>query len=277
MAVPTVLLVTKNSTMVEAVQGVLVAASHVNLEVYPLGEDAREEVKRENVVLVLVDPEAAGGDPGVTQLLWAIAATRRPCPTLVLTTRYTEHQAFTLLRAGAADYLEIPADRDKLAQLVKALDARAGGILHPRNRSTAIGREPVQDLVTEGMEDRLDQIRRVAALDSTVLLVGEAGTGKKGLARLIHELSPRRAAPFLVVDCAALSSGVIESEFFGHVKGAFTGADRDRPGKLAAAGGETAWDLQHINGLECTIFQGSMQLTTFAGRPANQSGREKGQ
>jgi DNA-binding NtrC family response regulator len=248
MAVPTALLITRNPAIVEAIHGILAAGTHVDLEVCPRSEDAREEVNRDNVVLVLADPEAAGGDPGVTQLLWAIAATRRPCPTLVLTTRYTEHQAFTLLRAGAADYLEIPADRDKLAQLVEALNVRARGILRPRNRGTAIGREPVKDLVTEGMEDLMDQIRRVAALDSTVLLVGETGTGKTGLARLIHELSPRRAAPFLVVDCAALSSGVIESELFGHVKGAFTGADRDRPGKLAAAGTGTVF-LDEVNAL----------------------------
>jgi DNA-binding NtrC family response regulator len=122
MAVPTALLITRNPAMVEAVQGVLAAATHLNLEVCPHGEDARQEVKLDNVVLVLVDPEAAGGDAGVTQLLWDVAATRRPCPTLVLTThRSTEHQACTLLRAGAADYLEIPTDRDKLAHLLAQL------------------------------------------------------------------------------------------------------------------------------------------------------------
>ena len=80
------------------------------------------------------------------------------------------------------------------------------------------------------------QLRRVAPQDVTLLLSGETGTGKTRLARLLHEASPRRAEPFLVVDCGALAPGLIESELFGHVRGAFTGADRDRPGKFAAAG-----------------------------------------
>src|SRR5262249_24085399 len=76
----------------------------------------------------------------------------------------------------------------------------------------------------------------VAPQQTTVLLMGETGTGKTRLARLLHDLSPRRAAPFTVVNCGALAANLIESEMFGHVKGAFTGADRDRPGKFAEAG-----------------------------------------
>ena len=82
----------------------------------------------------------------------------------------------------------------------------------------------------------MEQVRRVAALETTILLGGETGTGKTRLARLIHELSPRRDLPFLVVNCGALSTTLIESELFGHVKGAFTGADRDHIGKFAEVG-----------------------------------------
>src|SRR5260370_6462787 len=91
-------------------------------------------------------------------------------------------------------------------------------------------------------------MRGVTPRKTTVRMTGKRGPGKPGLARLIHELSPRRASPFLVVDCAALSTGVIESELFGHVKGAFTGADRDRPGKLTAAGAGTLL-LDEVNAL----------------------------
>jgi transcriptional regulator with PAS, ATPase and Fis domain len=94
----------------------------------------------------------------------------------------------------------------------------------------------------------VEQLRRVAPQETTVLLSGETGTGKTCLARLTHALSPRRAEPFLVVDCAALSPGLLESELFGHVRGAFTGADRDRPGKFAAAGAGTLL-LDEVNSL----------------------------
>jgi two-component system response regulator HydG len=97
-----------------------------------------------------------------------------------------------------------------------------------------------------------EQLLRVVPQDTTLLLSGETGTGKTYLARLIHDLSPRRAEPFLIVDCGALSSSLIESELFGHVKGAFTGADRDRPGKLAAAGKGTLL-LDDIDALPLTL------------------------
>jgi DNA-binding NtrC family response regulator len=82
----------------------------------------------------------------------------------------------------------------------------------------------------------MEQVRCVAPQETTVLLGGETGTGKTRLARLLHQLSPRRDQPFLVANCGALSDTLIESELFGHVKGAFTGADRDRAGKFAEAG-----------------------------------------
>jgi two-component system response regulator HydG len=93
-----------------------------------------------------------------------------------------------------------------------------------------------------------EQLSRVVPQDTTLLLTGETGTGKTRLARMVHELSPRRDEPFLVVDCGALSVSLIESELFGHVRGAFTGADRDRAGKLAAAGKGTLL-LDEINAL----------------------------
>jgi DNA-binding NtrC family response regulator len=252
MPLPAALLVSRTRPIVEAVRGVFDTIDHLKLEVCPEGEQARREVLRDNVVLVMAHLEAAGGEAGVTQLLWTIAATRRPCPTLVLTDQYVEHHAATLLRAGAADCLEIPVDQVKLAHLADAYTLRARfparGVLRRADASRSLDRDPLLEMVTAGMEALMGQIRRVASQETTVLLVGETGTGKTGLARLIHEMSPRRAEPFLVVDCAALSAGVIESELFGHVKGAFTGADRDRPGKLAAAGTGTVL-LDEVNAL----------------------------
>jgi DNA-binding NtrC family response regulator len=102
--------------------------------------------------------------------------------------------------------------------------------------------------VGHSMRHLASMVRRVAAMSSTVLLSGETGTGKTRMARLIHDLSPRRGQPFLVVNCGALSASLIESEMFGHIKGAFTGADRDRVGKFADAGGGTLF-LDEIDSL----------------------------
>jgi two-component system, NtrC family, response regulator HydG len=91
-------------------------------------------------------------------------------------------------------------------------------------------------------------IERVAPSDYTVLIEGETGTGKEVVARALHELSPRRARPLVVLDCAAISSGLVESALFGHVRGAFTGADRDRDGALARADGGTLF-IDELNSM----------------------------
>jgi DNA-binding NtrC family response regulator len=108
--------------------------------------------------------------------------------------------------------------------------------------------DPFLDAFPAEMAEVREQIRRVVPQQTTLLLTGETGTGKTRLARLIHEMSPRRSEPFLVIDCGAISTNLIESEMFGHVKGAFTGADRDRPGKFTAAGRGTLL-LDEINSL----------------------------
>jgi two-component system response regulator HydG len=231
------LLISRAASVVEAVHGAVHGIP--DLEVEPcagLGPACRQ-VRRPDVALVLAHLPAVGGDEGVTRLLWAVAAARRPCPTLVLADRRHEPQASALLRAGAADFLEVPAELPKLTHLADALTRRLAAAPLPE----AEGSE-------DGLADLMSQVRRVAAQDTTLLFTGETGTGKTRLARLAHELSPRRAEPFLVVDCGTLSASLVESELFGHAKGAFTGADRDRPGKLAAAAGGTLL-LDEVNSL----------------------------
>jgi DNA-binding NtrC family response regulator len=258
MPLPSALLAARDPALVETVRGVLDTIDHLRLEICANAEQALAEATRDDIALVLAHLDTVGGDTGLTRLLWAIAATRRPCPTLVLADRYTEHQAAGLLRAGAADYLELPGERAKLAQLVDAhtlrarFPARSGPVRRGDAARALADRIELPDLVLTGMEGLIDQVQRVAVQDATILLTGETGTGKTGLARVIHELSPRRSEPFLVVDCAALSAGVIESELFGHVRGAFTGADRDRPGKLAAAGTGTVF-LDEVNALPLNL------------------------
>jgi two-component system response regulator PilR (NtrC family) len=235
----TALLISRTASVVAAVQGAVNGIPHLEVEPCASLEPACRHVRRPDVALVLAHLPATGGDEGVTRLLWAVAAARRPCPTLVLADRHHEPQASALLRAGAADFLEVPAELPKLAHLADALTRRLTAPALPL---------PEEEGTDVGMEALMAQVRRVAGQETTLLFTGETGTGKTRLARLVHELSPRRAEPFLVVDCGALSASLVESELFGHAKGAFTGADRDRPGKLAAAAAGTLL-LDEVNSL----------------------------
>jgi DNA-binding NtrC family response regulator len=205
-------------------------------------EAACRRVRRPDVALVLAHAGDADGPSGVVRLLQAVVAARRPCPTLALADAFTEDQAAVLLRAGAADCLTLPQELSRLTSLADTLTRRVR-LPQPATLDSPIGPDG-----PDGLGCLMEQVRRVAPQDVTLLLCGETGTGKTRLARLIHELSPRRGQPFLVVDCGALTPSLIESELFGHVKGAFTGADCDRAGKLAAAGRGTLL-LDEVNSL----------------------------
>ena len=118
----------------------------------------------------------------------------------------------------------------------------------PGRGPLAGGESPFLFVPNTRMGRMIEQIQRIAPLDTTVLLEGETGTGKTRLAGVIHRLSPRRDKPFLAINCGALSASLIESEMFGHVAGAFTGADADRTGKFAAVGRGTLF-LDEIDSL----------------------------
>jgi DNA-binding NtrC family response regulator len=193
-----------------------------------------------NIHLALINLAAGMAVEPIVAWLRRMTSVRRPIPTLVLAERYEEEERLRLLRLGAADYLGPPLDRRRLTYLITTLIAQARHRCRAESApDLAPGPEP-SDTAWESplgtMGALLEQVRTVAPQRTTVLLTGETGTGKTRLARMLHDLSPRRAAPFRVVNCGALAGDLIESEMFGHVKGAFTGADRDRPGKFAEAG-----------------------------------------
>ncbi len=137
---------------------------------------------------------------------------------------------------------DLPLLTHVAAQAAGALD-NATGFARAREENVALRRRIQEDLALVGdsarMRQVLDRVQRVAETDSTVLVTGETGTGKELVARAIHFASVRRGRPFLPVDCSAMSETLLESELFGHEKGAFTGADQLKPGKFELAGGGT--------------------------------------
>lgn len=161
------------------------------------------------------------------------------CPLVALVEDVPVETVVQIVRAGAADVIGLPApSADVVARAVLHLDTQKGGSDPDALASHAPAFRHVAD-----------EIRAVAPMRSTVLLTGETGTGKGLLARTIHELSDRADRPFVHVDCAALSATVIESELFGHQRGAFTGAVESRPGRFELAGDGTIF-LDEIGELD---------------------------
>ena len=186
----------------------------------------------ERFELVLTDlrlPHGSGLD--------VLAATKRTLPetpVVVLTGFGTVAGAVEAMKRGAADFLEKPVDLDALFRLVRSLvgESVEEPLFEVAGVAPIVGRHPK-------LRAALRMLRRVAPTETTVLLTGESGTGKELFARALHALSPRAAGPFVAVNCAAIPESLVESELFGHERGAFTGADRRRTGRFELARGGT--------------------------------------
>jgi len=163
-------------------------------------------------------------------------------PVVLITAHGSVSSAIEAIRRGAFDYVEKPFDNDELKAVVRrALDltrlARENRYLRAELRS----RYSVDQIVaaSDAMRAALDLVRRAARSRSTVLVTGESGTGKELVARAVHYMSDRVGQPFVAVNCKSLAPGVLESELFGHERGAFTGAERARAGLFEQAHGGT--------------------------------------
>jgi len=210
------------------------------------GAAAAEALRATRPDLVVLDLRMPGIDGlGVVEALrmWG-----ERVPILMISGFGTVDAAVRALHLGADDFLTKPVEPDVLSARVADLLARRPLLeAAVANPAGMVGRSPK-------MREALAAIARVALGDTTVLVTGETGTGKELAARAVHDLSPRKHAPFIAVNCGALAEGVLESELFGHVRGAFTGAVRDRVGVFEAADGGTIF-LDEIGEMSVTLQQ----------------------
>ncbi len=207
----------------------------------------------ESVDLVLTDLRMPGRD-GLSLLKDVI--TGWPTIPVILFSAYgSVESAVEAMKNGAFDFLTKPINLDHLELVIKRTLRQKN--LERQNaalRSRLAGRSAMDRMIGESpaLAQVRERIEQAAPTPATVLIQGSSGTGKELVARAIHALSPRADKPFVAVHCAALSSSLLESELFGHVKGAFTGADEDRKGRFELADGGTLF-LDEISEIEPSV------------------------
>nr|WP_232479075.1 PEP-CTERM-box response regulator transcription factor [Roseomonas rosulenta] len=205
---------------------------------------AEAMARKEQPAAALLDLGLPPDAEGVSEGFATLEALRRAHPAMPVVVASGQGQRENALRAvalGAYDFSEKPVDLDVLRTVIDRALRLAELEEENRRLATAPRPSPVKDIITadEGMLKVCRSIERLAAVAVPVLLLGESGTGKEALARALHALGPRAARPFVAINCAAIPENLLESELFGHERGAFTGAVRQTPGKFEVATGGT--------------------------------------
>ena len=229
------LVVEDDKALSEVICDELRARGHMAVAAETVAE-GREQLKQSDFEVALVDlmlPDGSGID-----ILRQMREDDLPMEAIVLTGYATVSTAIEAMKLGAYDYVTKPARMEEIEVLVQKAAEKAR--LRRENVSLKVRlahQDGGQGIVTEdaAMKDLLATVERVAPADLPVLVQGETGTGKELVARAVHRLSPRAAEPFVAINCGAVPENLLESELFGHEKGAFTGALIRKPGLFEVA------------------------------------------
>lgn len=209
------------------------------------GLQGLERIERDQPDLILLDlemPRLSG-----LELLKRLSQARpggrdSDAPVIVMTAHGTITKAVEAMKEGAYDFLAKPIEVDHLSVVLRKVLERDSLKRQVACLRTEVDSRYASIIGTSRMtKEVMELAQRAASSDASVLLLGESGTGKELFARSIHQWSPRRATPFVVINCVALTETLLENELFGHERGAFTGADRQQKGKLEMADGGTVF------------------------------------
>jgi NtrC-family two-component system response regulator AlgB len=249
------LIIDDDKTFRDAASLIVEGAGHYP-ESVGAGSDGLAVLKREKFDAVLLDVHL-NGESGL-DLLPRIQEQNPGLPVVMFTAEGNVKTAVEAMRRGAVDFLEKPFQREQflavLARLqrFRQMGQRIEHLEREITESKAKNPEPIFNFTTPGMQQAMEVLLRAAKTPASILILGESGTGKTVAARAIHQNSHLADKPFVTVSCPSLSKELLESELFGHVRGAFTGAIKDRWGKTRAAEGGTLF-LDEIGDLPIEI------------------------
>lgn len=230
------ILIVDDDASIRKVLGFILEESGYAVRAAASGAEALETFAKEPPDLVLTDIKMPGMD-GI-RLLKEVRKLDEAVPVIMLTAFGTVETAVEAMKLGAADYLTKPISRDELTLVVgktlRVRDLERENLSLRESLGGALRFDGIVGL-SPAMREVFDLVGKVAGTDASVLITGESGTGKELIARAVHFQSPRRNARLVTVNCAAIPGDLLESELFGHVKGAFTGAIRNKDGKFHLA------------------------------------------